>query len=195
MAAQQNRRTSRAGRHGRRYADGARRTPGWVMLLSGLALGALAVAGAYYIRDRLAARSVAPAAGLPLPKPASKPKVESDSAPPEKHFGFYEMLPNFEVVVPEEDRDVRPDLTPQPLDTPGVYVLQAGSYATFGEADRVKAQLALLGISSQIQKITVDEREYNRVRIGPIEDLNELNRVRKRLRDARIDVLVIRVGE
>jgi hypothetical protein len=33
------------------------------------------------------------------------------------------------------------------------------------------------------------------VRIGPIDDLGELNRVRQRLRDQRIDVLVIRVGE
>lgn len=78
---------------------------------------------------------------------------------------------------------------------PGAYVLHAGSYGSFAEADKVKAQLALLGISSQIQKITVDERQYHRVRIGPIEDLGELNRTRKRLRDARIDVLVIRVGE
>ena len=81
------------------------------------------------------------------------------------------MLPNFEVVVPEEDRDVRRDTTPAPLDVPGVYVLQAGSYGSFAEADRVKAQLALLGISSQIQKISVDDRQYNRVRIGPIEEL------------------------
>jgi cell division protein FtsN len=59
----------------------------------------------------------------------------------------------------------------------------------------MKAQLALLGISSQIQRISVDEREYHRVRIGPIEQLDELNRLRRRLRAASVDFLVVRVGE
>jgi cell division protein FtsN len=122
-------------------------------------------------------------------------KTPANAEPPEKRYGFYDMLPNFEVVVPEEDRDVRRDTTPAPLEVPGVYVLQAGSYGAFAEADRVKAQLALLGIQSQIQKITVDDRQYHRVRIGPIDELAELNRVRRRLHDSRIDVLVIRVGE
>ena len=161
-------------------------------MLVGLALGAAAVATYFYVGDKLAVKSAPPAAAT---KPVSKPKPRPRDVPAEKRFEFYEMLPNFEVVVPEEDKDVRPDKTAAPLEIPGVYVLQAGSYANFAEADKVKAQLALLGISSQIQKITVDERQYHRVRIGPIEQLNELNRVRQRLRTARIDVLVIRVGE
>jgi len=33
------------------------------------------------------------------------------------------------------------------------------------------------------------------VRIGPITDLKELNRIRVRLREADMDVLVIRVGD
>ena len=168
-------------------------TPGWMLLLVGLAIGALAVAAASYVREKLATHP-APTAEVPV-KPVPKPRAPASTAPPEKRYGFYSMLPNFEVVVPEEDRDVRRDTTPAPLNVPGVYVLQAGSYGSFAEADRVKAQLALLGIKSQIQKITVDDREYNRVRIGPIEDLNELNRVRKRLRESKIDALLIRVGE
>lgn len=185
-----------AGRNRRRPPADRRRsaTPGWVLVLAGLALGAAAVTTFFYVRDQLAPQPAAsapavttPARPRPRPKPADKPA--------EKDFEFYDMLPNFEVVVPEEDKDVRPDKTPAPVEAPGVYVLQAGSYSTFAEADKVKAQLALLGISSQIQKITVDERQYHRVRIGPIEKLDELNRVRQRLRNARIDVLVIRVGE
>ena len=183
----------RVKRTGRRLADGRGRTPGWVTLLTGLALGAAAVWGAYFVREKLMTGPI-PAAAAPA-RPAPKPRAPPSTAPPEKRYGFYDMLPNFEVVVPEEDHDVRRDTTPAPLEVPGVYVLQAGSYGSFAEADRVKAQLALLGISSQIQKITVDDRQYNRVRIGPIEDLNELNRVRKRLRDAKIDALLIRVGE
>lgn len=190
MASRGNRRVRRTGR---RMTDGRGRTPGWVTLLAGLVIGAAAVWAGLFLRDTLAPH-LAPAAETSH-RPSPKPKAPSHKAPPEKRYGFYDMLPNFEVVVPEEDRRVQRDTTPAPVDAPGVYVLQAGSYGSFAEADRMKARLALLGIQSQIQKISVDDRRYNRVRIGPIDDLAELNRLRKRLRDSKIDVLLIRVGE
>lgn len=190
MAAKRNRRR-RAGTSGSRGQG----TPGWTLVAAGLLLGAGAVATGWYVRERLTTPDTAPAPDTAKIAPKPKPRAKPSTAPPEKDYGFYDMLPNFEVVVPEEDKDVRADSTPAPVEVPGVYVLQAGSYASFAEADRVKARLALLGIASQIQRITVDEREYHRVRIGPIEQLAELNRVRQRLRSAKIDVLVIRVGE
>ena len=78
------------------------------------------------------------------------------------------VRPNFEVVVPEEDADARRDVAPDPVTTPGIYVLQAGSYSSYGDADRAKAQLAMLGIVSRIQKISIDDKVWHRVRIGPI---------------------------
>ena len=59
----------------------------------------------------------------------------------------------------------------------------------------MKAQLALLGIVSYIQKVTVDDKAYHRVRVGPINQLGQLNMLRKQLLDARIEILVIQVGE
>jgi cell division protein FtsN len=41
----------------------------------------------------------------------------------------------------------------------------------------------------------VDSDTWHRVRIGPITDLTELNRIRSRLREADMDMLVIRVGD
>jgi cell division protein FtsN len=164
-----------------------------MLVLMGLALGALGVGAWSYVRDRLTPMPAPSTAERP--KSVAKPRTKPTAQPPEKDFAFYDMLPNFEVVIPEEDRDARPDKTPAPVEAPGVYVLQAGSYASNSEADRVRAQLALLGISSQIQRIAVDDRTYHRVRIGPIEDLSELNRVRQRLRNRNIDALLIRVGE
>lgn len=182
----------------RRPAAGTRRrkggTPGWALLLIGLAAGAAAVTSTIYIRDKLASRAAPdaqPAATRPAPRPTPRP----GTAPAEKRFEFYEMLEEAEVVVPEPDADRRAGKPPAPLEAPGVYVLQAGSYAAFADADKVKARLALLGIRSQIQEISVDQRQFHRVRIGPIEDLDELNRNRTRLREAGIDFLVIRVGE
>ena len=57
--------------------------------------------------------------------------------------------------------------------------------ARLADADRRQASLALLGIESRIQRVTVDDDVYHRVRIGPISNLDSLNRMRKQLRDAR----------
>jgi len=105
------------------------------------------------------------------------------------------MLPKFEVVVPEKEKDIRPDVHAAPETRPGTYVLQAGSYKNFNDADRIRAQLALQGIESKVQKVSVDTDTWHRIRIGPISNLDELNRMRQKLRKSDIDVLVIRVGD
>ena len=81
------------------------------------------------------------------------------------------------------------------IDKPGTYVLQAGSYKNFSDADRIRAQLALQGIESKVQKVSVDTDTWHRIRIGPISNLDDLNRMRQKLRKSDIDVLVIRVGD
>ena len=85
------------------------------------------------------------------------------------------------------------------LDVPetrsGTYVLQAGSYKNFTDADRVRAKLALQGIESKVQKVSVDQDTWYRIRIGPISNLDELNRKRQILHKAEVDVLVIQVGD
>jgi len=111
-------------------------------------------------------------------------------------YDFYQMLPNFEVVVPEKDKDVKRDLpAAAKIERPGVYVLQAGSYRNEADADRVRAQLALQGVDARVQRVAVDADVWHRVRIGPISNLDELNKLRKQLQAAEIDALVIRVGD
>jgi cell division protein FtsN len=111
-------------------------------------------------------------------------------------YDFYQMLPNFEVVVPEKDKDVKRDPpAAAKIERPGVYVLQAGSYRNETDADRVRAQLALQGVDARVQRVAVDTDVWHRVRIGPISNLDELNKVRRQLRAAEVDALVIRVGD
>jgi len=111
-------------------------------------------------------------------------------------YDFYEMLPNFEVVVPEKDKEVKRDqLTAAKIERPGVYVLQAGSYRNEADADRVRTQLHLQGVDAKVQRVAIDADVWYRVRIGPIGNLDELNRVRRQLQAAEVDALVIRVGD
>ncbi len=119
---------------------------------------------------------------------------ESTGEEPAERYDYYQMLPNFEVVVPEKEVAMPRD-APETVEKKGAYVLQAGSYRKFEEADRVRAQLALQGIESNVQRVAIDNDTWHRVRVGPISDLGELNRVRNRLREAEVDFLVVRVGD
>jgi cell division protein FtsN len=175
---------------------------GWIGLLAGLGVG-LAVAAGVYIRDH---RPDAPL--QPIAK-TDKRKAHGSEAAPDAESGvdpggaddsgrsydFYSSLPKFEVVVPEKEKDVRPDIRAVPETRRGTYVLQAGSYKNFADADRVRAQLALQGVESKVQKVSVDNDTWHRIRIGPISNLDQLNRLRTILRKADVDVLVIRVGD
>lgn len=173
---------------------------GWLGVVCGLSLG-LAVAAVIYVKDR---RSDAPSVQTAK---ASKKRSHGSEPPdadagdsgaaeePAKSYDFYSMLPKFEVVVPEKEKDVKPDIRAVPETRRGTYVLQAGSYKNFSDADRVRAQLALQGVESKVQKVSVDNDTWHRIRIGPISKLDELNRLRTILRKADVDVLVIRVGD
>ena len=174
-----------------------------VAMLFGLAVG-LSVAAAVYINGR----RPEPLQPVPKPEPASLQSPIDDNgerggetAPAEsgekreKRFTFYDILPNFEVVTPDDEPEITADQTPKAIVEPGVYVLQAGSFSTHADADRRRAELALHGIESHIQRVKVNDRNYHRVYIGPTEDLDELNMLRSRLRAAQIDVFRIRLSD
>jgi cell division protein FtsN len=191
MATPVNRLTSRDYKRQRRGFDAGRFREFGAGVLVGLAVATLLLA---WLRGAEQERNDAT---RPEPRKVDVPAPElTDAAGAAAgQYDFYEMLPKFEVVVPERDRDVRRDLPAAPIERPGVYVLQAGSYRNLKDGERVRAQLALQGIDAKVQRVAVDSDVWHRVRIGPIENLAELNRLRRQLQDAEIDALVIRVGD
>ena len=167
----------------------------WRDFGAGLLVGAVAAAAAFGLAHRSERASVErphPEAHRP---PAADPSAAEGSGSSAERYDFYQMLPHFEVVVPEKERDVRRDIPAAKVERPGVYVLQAGSYRNEADADRIARQLALQGISAKVQRVAVDNDVWHRVRVGPISDLAEVNRVRKQLQAADLDALVIRVGD
>ncbi len=128
-------------------------------------------------------------------QPADKPAPASQTADSETQLDFYEMLPKFEVVVPEKEQEVKRDIPSSPIERPGVYVVQAGSYRRLEDAQRVQKQLQLQNIDANVQRVSVDADVWHRVRIGPLTDLDEVNRLRSKLRSADLNPLVIRVGD
>jgi cell division protein FtsN len=163
----------------------------------GLAIG-LTVAMAVYLYDRRPAARMAQQSQAPMtneqPAPSAPPSPASQQTEPQ--FDFYEMLPKYEVVIPEEGAKVaREAASGRAIQKPGSYWLQAGSFRNHADADRVRALIALQGVESKIQKVTIDQDTWHRVRVGPISDLQKLEETRSKLRQAQIDALVIRAGE
>jgi cell division protein FtsN len=189
-------------RRAKQYKRKQQQAPGWVWMLFGLSLG-LIVAVFVYVRgdETTVAGPRAPVASRANSEPApvaNEPTALTNTATEpaaEARFDFYEMLPQFEVVIPEYETDVRRDTAARPVEQPGRYVLQAGSFSALGDADRRQAELALLGVESAIQRVSIEDDVFHRVRVGPVQDLARLNEIRRRLRDARIETLLMKVPE
>jgi cell division protein FtsN len=171
-------------------------------MLFGLSVGLIVAAGVYFSRSpgRLPTGNASETAARAAPSPSSRPPRGADGSKTaaardadEPQFDFYEILPQYEVVVPEVETAASPAARSRPVEEPGSYVLQAGSFSALDDADRLKANLALLGIESRIQRVTIDDDTFHRVRIGPITDLDRLNRIRRQLRDAHIDTMLMKV--
>ena len=182
----------------------AESAPGWIWMLFGLAIGLVVAAGVYFRRapsadhaataeraaptstERAPARRGAPARG-------AAPSNGDAAKTSDQRFDFYDILPQYEVVVPEVETAAGPTARAKPVDEPGSYVLQAGSFGAAADAEKLKASLALLGIESRVQKVAIDDDVYHRVRIGPITDLDKLNRIRRQLHDAHINAMLMKV--
>jgi cell division protein FtsN len=184
----------------RRHSPGApgQAFSGWVGLGIGLGIG-LAVALAVHLHYR----GLVQAAGEPVPTPSQTPasSVAADDAAvvagdtlAEPDLDFYDLLPKQEVEVPEGSRAAN-DAGPQaPLPT-GDVVLQAGSFKQATEAEKMQAQLALVGITAKIQRASVDDETWYRVRIGPIATVEELRGIQTKLREAEIAATAVTPAE
>ena len=171
----------------------------------GLGFGAgLLVALIVYISDHRGTPGTGDAGGVAAPTPRHAAGKGADAAGADTtrdgadgagdKYDFYDGLPKFEVVVPEKERGAQVDAAAR-VSRPGTYFLQAGSYRNVDDANRIQAKLARQNISANVQRVALDTDVWYRIRIGPIKDLEQLNRVRQQLQAAEIVSLVIRVED
>ena len=84
-----------------------------------------------------------------------------------------------------------PDAAPQ---VSTHYYLQAGAFSNAGDADQMKARLALLGFEARVEVSgSQDSAPLSRVQIGPYLALDELNSARARLTQGGIETLLVRL--
>jgi cell division protein FtsN len=137
----------------------------------------------------------------------------SPTAPVKPKYDFYTLLPESEVIVPNE---AVPEKTPPPVVAPVTpeqaakidtaraqaalsgltppppppvakpaavtqFFLQAGSFRKKEDADKVRAQIILLGQSAAVESGTVKEETWYRVLVGPFSNREQLTIAQKQL--------------
>lgn len=176
----------------------------------GVVIGlAIAAAVAFFLmRSSSSFKSPTPPTSREGPRDAGgkNAKGESSAGPAKPRFDFYKILPGTE----------EPKVQPKAPDAPSVerpaadagagekpaapdakpvdrFWLQAGSFSTQGDAENLKARLALSGWEATIQEATIPDRGVRyRVRLGPYENTEELNRTKNELGRRGFDVAVIK---
>jgi len=180
--------------------NGSGGIPAWFWLIGGILIG-LGVAVV------LMARGYLPEIRQHLPSVDAKPGASDASAPsgeeiaePKKpRYDFFTVLPEMEVVVPEQELSRKADKTGPLTDVQNdgaqdSYILQAGSFRNASDAEQLKAQLALLGSVANVQEVTVNGQTWHRVRIGPFKGARAANEMRRMLSDNQIETLVMKAN-
>jgi cell division protein FtsN len=166
----------------------------WAGMLAGAVIGVGLAAGvAWYLMKSPSpfTNKAQPALPKPLPdtaKPAATP--EKPAAKPgdgKPRFEFYNVLTN-----KQNSNTVAPAAIAKPVEPPRTanktannkavpayepQILQAGSFSNVGDAEKLKAKLALLGVESNIQTAVIpDKGVWYRVRLGPYKSAEDINR-------------------
>ena len=123
-----------------------------------------------------------------------KQTIKEPPKPKPPHFEFYTILPGKEVIVPEYELKTRAREERVGKAKDGQYIMQAGSYKSFKEADQLRAKLAAMGIQSKVEKAKVGDVTWHRVKMGPFEQMASVNTIRARLRKNGVDVVVTEIS-
>ncbi len=127
-------------------------------------------------------QEAAPEPAPVVAQPTVAPTAVSGVAAAPQHFEFYKVLTDKSDSTAQPKAAPRPAPAARPEPAPAQanesYYVQAGSFPNEGDAEKLKAKLALLGLEASIQSANIpDKGLYHRVRLGPIRGAAELNRV------------------
>ena len=195
-------------KHGARGATRGRSgTPGWIWLLAGMLIG-LGLAWYLFAKGLIPqpeARTAETVTEAQDAAPSDEEIAPASTEPKPSRYDFFTVLPEMEVVVPEAELNERTReqerteraretdaATPPPAADADRYQLQVGSFRAAGDAEQMKARLALLGITARVQPVTVNSETWHRVRVGPVNGAREAESMRRRLADNGIDSLVMK---
>lgn len=158
----------------RQQSNSKRNVPGWLWLAAGLAIGVFVT----FLFQLEPGRGSVQRDKSPPPPAVTPPPSKAVEQP---RYDFYTLLPESEVIVPQSSVPVtaaEPEPAPADQQTKVVpaasstrFYLQAGSFRQRAEADRVRAQILLLGLDVNLENARLDGGEvWYRVQVGPFQD-------------------------
>lgn len=80
----------------------------------------------------------------------------------------------------------------KPVEKKTVYILQVGAFPRHEDAERMRVQLAFLGIAATVYSVTVDSGTTHKVRIGPLTSKKELEKMQDLLKRNSIESVVLK---
>lgn len=180
----------------------------------GLVLGLSIAAAVAFFLGRSGLTTPMPAPGATRDKEIARAGKDGNvAAPPDKpRFDFYKILPGADEPktgptrlpdkLPERPLERAPDgakpaapaaAPPTVTASADRFWLQAGAFTSALDAENMKARLALSGWEAAIQTVSLpDKSQRYRVRLGPYDNADELNRVKAELGNRGFDVSVIK---
>jgi cell division protein FtsN len=172
--------------------------PAWFLLLGGILIG-LGAATVLMLKGYLPdlKRDTPTVDQRQTTEPALvEDKGKEPPADKKPRYDFFTVLPEMEVVVPEQElsRHAEPKPGTGTPDTQDSYVLQAGSFRQSADAEQLKARLALLGSVANIQTVTVNNQTWHRVRLGPFKGARKTDEMRRTLAEHQIETLVMKAN-
>jgi cell division protein FtsN len=150
------------------------------------------------ITEKAASRTTRPEpAPAAIPAPAPAPSA-ADADPLGQAIAGMKEHPETRPAPRVESRPVAPAAAPAAApssaggDERTIYYLQAGAFRGMPDAEATRAKLALLGFEATISDHNSDSGVLHRVRLGPFNQVETMNKARAKLLDSGVVVAIVR---
>ncbi|ANF25552.1 SPOR domain-containing protein [Stutzerimonas stutzeri] len=199
-----------------RYQAPAKKpVPGWIWLVCGLVIGGFIM---FLMNLEPGGDEIKRAKDTPKPKEQPKRNPPATGQPVKPKYDFYTLLPESEVILPPEAPKPEPPKPvteeeaakidaaraeaalngqvppPPPMVAKAPvtqFFLQAGSFRKQAEAERVRAQIILLGQNVRVENVTVRDEDWYRVLVGPYANREQLGQAQKTLSSSGYNNLLL----
>lgn len=122
-------------------------------------------------------------------KPADAAPAQAAARPPEVKV---ETKPAQEKTAADKASEKTADAA---ADDKYIYFLQAGAFKEQADADSARAKLALIGFEAKVTEKNSDTGTMYRVRVGPINSAETMNRMKAKLSENGVDVAIVRTAK
>lgn len=103
-------------------------------------------------------------------------------------FEFYERLPEQKVQTPKVDKTEDSDIPKK------TFILQAGSFRNYQDADAVKAKLIMQGLDVKVSSVKdAKGQDWHRVQVGPYQSDRKISKAQEILANENIPSILVEV--